>query len=300
MSGRSYPHGYHRIFNSAPWTGRLAVTHNGIVENFAELRDWLLRRGQVKLSIPRTPAQGLAIPAYFYPYPHDRDWNLIHAAGPAIGLLVADPDNGPGSRCDPNYVTAIEATRRQGTLVVGYVTSRYGDSPLDLVIDDIARWYTTYTIDGIFLDEVGTSASHLSDCQAVHARVKELTRGSGLVVLNPGTVGPVDYMSACDILVNNESTWTTYRDASFWLPDWVARYPAQRFWHLVHDCPSERDMRTALWLARSRNAGWVFVTDRTGANAYDRLPHETYWTSLLRRDQAERSVDPPRDRAAIS
>ncbi len=60
---------------------------------------------------------------------------------------------------------------------------------------------------------------------------------------------------ACDILVNSESTWTTYRDAYFQSPHWVAQFPAHRFWHLVHDCPSEGEMRTALWLARSRNAG---------------------------------------------
>jgi hypothetical protein len=248
---------------------------------------------QMKLRIPRASAQGLGIPAYFYPYPNDQYWARIHAAGSAIGFVVADPDNGPGIWRDPNYVAVIEATRQQGTLVVGYVTIRYGDSPVARVIDDIERWYATYPIDGIFVDEVATSTSHLSDCQAVYARVKRLTRGAGLVILNPGTRGPVDYMSACDVLVNNESTWTTYRDAYVQPPDWVARYPAHRFWHLVHDCPSEREMRTALWLARSRNAGWVFVTDRTGINAYDRLPDEAYWGSLLHR--SERAGDPRAD-----
>jgi hypothetical protein len=51
-------------------------------------------------------------------------------------------------------------------------------------------------------------------------------------------------------------------------------------------------MRTALWLARKRNAGWIFVTDHTGLNAYDKLPTGEYWTSELQR--ATRSADPRR------
>ncbi|HEX8967047.1 MAG TPA: spherulation-specific family 4 protein [Chloroflexota bacterium] len=235
----------------------------------------------------------MAVPAYFYPYPRDRYWAQLHAAGAEVELIVADPADGPGTRRDPNYVAAIEATRQGGTLLVGYVTIRYGASPVSRVIDDIERWYAMYQVDGIFVDEVSTSASHLHDCQVVHDRVKHMTAGTGLVFLNPGTRGPVDYMSACDVLVTNESTWATYRDRYFQPPDWVTGYPAHRFCHLIHGCPTEREMRIALWLARQRKAGWVFVTDHTGINAYERLPEAAYWASFLR--LARREGDPRED-----
>jgi hypothetical protein len=236
--------------------------------------------GELRTREPR-PALRIAIPAYFYPFPDDPFWARMGAAGPSVALIVADPADGPGERRDSNYVAAIDTIRQRGTRVLGYVTIRYGDSPVASVINEIQRWFATYRIDGIFVDEVATSTSHLRDCETVYAYVKRVSFGSGLVVLNPGTRGPVDYMSAADILVTNESTWATYRDRYLQPPEWVAAYPDHRFWHLIHDSPTEPEMRMALRLARERNAGWVFVTDHTGANAYARLPPDSYWTSML-------------------
>jgi hypothetical protein len=89
-------------------------------------------------------------------------------------------------------------------------------------------------------------------------------------------------MTACDILLNSESSWRTYRDAFPGNQDWVAKYPASRFWHLIHGCPTEAEMQTALKLARDRNAEWIFVTDCTDANPYGRLPGRAYWENQLR------------------
>jgi hypothetical protein len=179
-------------------------------------------------------------------------------------------------------VRALRQTRRRGIRVLGYVTTDYGNRALAEVKSDVDRWHAWYTIDGIFFDEAPSSAELLDYCLALYEFTKSESGRHHRVVLNPGTQTAEDFMTACDILVNSESRWSTYRDAFPGNQGWVARYPAARFWHLIHGCPTEAEMQTALQLARSRNAEWTFVTDCTDANPYRRLPGRTYWESQLR------------------
>ena len=260
--------------------------------------DW--RRPGSPLNENRATApQRVGVPAYSYPRTNKAYWSQLVAGAPTVALIVADPADGPGNGRDPNYVAAIKQARQRGIAVVGYVTLRYGaaaGAPLGAAIE---AWYDLYTVDGIFVDEVPSSRLCVDECHQVYSWVKRQTSGLGLVVLNPGTQTVEDYMATCDILVNSESTWVTYRDAYPQPPTWVENYPANRFWHLVHACPTESEMRTAVWLARARNAGWIFVTHHTGVNAYDRLPGEEYWLSELRRamvttdPRLPRADDPP-------
>jgi hypothetical protein len=199
-----------------------------------------------------------------------------------VGLVIADPADGPGQRSDARYVSALRQTRRQGIRVLGYATTDYGNRSLAEVKSDVDRWHTWYAIDGIFFDEVPSSRERVAYCLELHAYTKSKSGRDHLVVLNPGTQIPQDFMTACDILVNSESSWSTYRDSFPGNPGWVAEYPASRFWHLIHGCPTDAEMQTALKLARARNAEWIFVTDCTDANPYRRLPGTAYWENQLR------------------
>jgi hypothetical protein len=243
------------------------------------------RQGEEHFNVRGRIPQRVAIPAYAYPYPNDPNWRQILDAAPSVSLIVADPADGPGTRPDPNYTSAIARAREQDISVLGYVTSSYGARPNAEVQADVERWYTWYEVDGIFVDLVSTSTQELADCQALFTNVKQRTGGAGLLILNPGTQTLEAYMRVCDILVNSESSWPTYRDR-YAAPAWIDRYAAHRFWHLVHDCPTERDMHKALQLARTRNAGWIYVTDWTGDNAYERLPAGRYWAGELERATA--------------
>jgi hypothetical protein len=224
--------------------------------------------------------QRLGIPAYFYP--DDTYWTQLQTGAPAVGLAIADPCDGPGLELDPRYATAIRQTRSRGIRVLGYVTIAYGRRALSDVQSDVDRWHAWHDIDGIFFDEVSTSPTQITCCRTLFAYVKS-RKGSGhLVVLNPGTQTLEGFMGACDILLNNESSWRTYCDAYLANPAWVANYPASRFWHLVHHCPSEAKMRLALRLAQTRHAAWIYVTPGTGSNPYRSLPTGRYWLNELR------------------
>jgi hypothetical protein len=176
----------------------------------------------------------------------------------------------------------LRQTRQRGIRILGYVTTDYGNRSLARVKSDIERWHAWYAVDGVFFDEVSTSAMQVDYCQKLYDHAKSEGAPDHVVALNPGRQTLAGFMPACDILVNSESTWPTYRDAFAGNPDWIANYPASRFWHVVHGCPTEADMQTALKLAHARRAGWIFVTNGTGSNPYRRLPGGSYWENQLR------------------
>ena len=61
-------------------------------------------------------AQSMAVPAYFYPGSY---WTQLAQAGRTVGLAVMNPDSGPGSGPDPNYVKAVQAAEAARITVVG-------------------------------------------------------------------------------------------------------------------------------------------------------------------------------------
>jgi Spherulation-specific family 4 len=222
----------------------------------------------------------LGIPAYFYP--DNNYWPQLQNGAPAVGLAVANPSDGPGTDVDPRYVMAIRQTRGRGIRVLGYVTTSYGSRGVRQVASDIDRWHRWYEIDGIFLDEVSTSPTQLTDCIQLFTYIRKRHGSRHLVVINSGTQTLEGFMYACDILLNNESSWLTYRDAYVENPNWVSKYSPSRFWHLVHGCSSESDMRMVLRLACARHAAWIYVTNGTGSNPYRLLPGGRYWLNELR------------------
>jgi hypothetical protein len=100
--------------------------------------------------------------------------------------------------------------------------------------------------------------------------------GVAKVVLNPGTKTGECYMTSSDIIVTFEDEYDKYIG---WQPDgWETRYGPDRFWHLVINTPSS-SLPQAISLSKSRNVGWIYVTDDNGGNPWDSLP--SYWDQLL-------------------
>jgi hypothetical protein len=116
---------------------------------------------------------GLMIPVYWYPEADSTtdpytctDADIITIATSSVAsrtIAILNPDNGPDTTSDVDlysYTACIDYLRAAGVMVVGYVHTKDGYPNIDayrdisLVYADIDTWYTTYTIDGIFVDEV--------------------------------------------------------------------------------------------------------------------------------------------------
>ncbi|CAM6128062.1 unnamed protein product [Calypogeia fissa] len=72
---------------------------------------------------------------------------------------------------------------------------------------------------------------------------------------------------------------TTYSDS----PSWVNKYPASKFWHIVHTTPSDQaSVQTGVSLSKTRHAGYIYFTDAVGTSPsdnphYDVAPSPIVW-----------------------
>jgi hypothetical protein len=220
----------------------------------------------------------IAVPAYFVPGPA---LVQLAAAVPPVAIVVMNPNNGPGTALDPAYVQAVQAVRRSGGRVLGYVHTLYGRRDGEEVRGDVDRYVAWYGVGGIFFDEASTDCALQLYYAALDAYVTS-RNPSGFTMLNPRTPTAECFMAATDLLVMFEGSLSSYRgsDGQAAAPRWASHYPAERFCHIVFAAASGTEMRETVRLARARHAGYVYVTSGVLPNPYDGLP-ERYWPQEL-------------------
>jgi hypothetical protein len=219
---------------------------------------------------------GLLVPAYFYPSPGS-SWSDLNAAAAQVPLTaIVNPASGPGGSADENYQAAVEALRRAGGRVVGYVPTGYGLRPFEEVTEDVDRYAQWYKIDGIFVDEMSNSGAIavLDFYGELYNYVKSLDV-SWEVIGNPGTNTHQSHAlrPTADRFVVTENTGAAYQ--SYVPSPWYAEMDASRFAHLVHSEASGTTMADYVDLAQARHAGLIYITDDVLPNPWNSLP--AYW-----------------------
>jgi hypothetical protein len=246
--------------------------------------------------------QHLAVPAYFSPggSPGSAYWSQLDQGAPAVGIVIANPDSGPGAAFDQGYADAIQAAAQAGIKVIGYVdtgyfgttgrTTRSGQTSTSAWttqvkgdVDNWYRWYGGSGLAGIFFDDAqnvcGPNNSYVNLYAAVSTYTKQ-NHGGALTVDNPGAAADQCYASAADILVMFEGTYSSYTTWS--APAWELNSAnPNQFWHLVYGTATQADMERAVSLSKSRNAGYLYVTNDALPNPWDTLPTGAYWSSEL-------------------
>src|SRR5882672_2003220 len=84
----------------------------------------------------------MAVPAYFAPGP---EWQRVIAAAPTVGMVIINPASGPGTSTDPQYTQVIAQARAAGIIVLGYVSTSYGQRPEADVVSDVNGYYDHYS-----------------------------------------------------------------------------------------------------------------------------------------------------------
>ncbi|MGW2278694.1 spherulation-specific family 4 protein [Streptomyces sp. NPDC001770] len=176
----------------------------------------------------------LLIPLYVHPAEDPGAWHrLITAADRTYGVVL-NPASGPGTEPDPAFVSAAEALRAAGALLLGYVDTDYGIREPDLVLADFGLHREWYGVDGCFLDQVTSTSQDLPACRRLVRRVRRA--GARTVVLNPGVQPASGYTRLADLTVTFEGPWSTYVSA-FTRPPRVGKGLADRLCHLVYGVP---------------------------------------------------------------
>jgi chitodextrinase len=241
--------------------------------------------------------QHIAVPAYFNPS-GSTYWTQLTQSAPAVGVAIANPNNGPGTAFDQGYANAIRAAANAGIRVIGYVdtgyfgttgrTTRTGATTTAAWTTqsegDVATWYSlygSYGLGGIFFDDGLADCAHVGLYEAVNTYTKQNHAGA-YTVDNPGTAADSCYADAADTIVMFEGTYASYTGWS--APAWELNYgDPNKFYHLVYATASQADEANAMSLSKQRNAGYVYVTPDNLPNPWDTLPTGAYWSDELAR-----------------
>lgn len=237
------------------------------------------RARAASVDLPTASCPKVVVPAYIR-YEEEGAWRTL-ATTPAVGLVVVNPQSGPGAKRLAAIAEQVRAVQHGGAQVLGYVRTALGARPKRKVVAEIRRYAAWYGVDGIYLDEVHNMPRLIPYYRSLAAAIRRDTGNggdAGFVMLNPGYVPAEGYLAFADVIETYEWYYNRYAKQSF--PAWVNDYPSHRFAHVIHDVPdTAAALETALRLARQRNAGYVFVTDRSHPRQYAGLPR--FWSAKM-------------------
>jgi hypothetical protein len=250
--------------------------------------------------------QQVAVPSYIPPNGDPDAWNrLIGSPSNKAGVIVANVANGPDFVAKGMWSDVMSRAHNSGKRVLGYVdtgymgltgqTTRLGSSrSADWIVQieqDINRWYALYPglVDGIFFDQGHNLCGDGNYIARLYQFVNQFEKRyhpTAMTVLNPGAVVPQCYEWTADVLLTYESSFEGYMqraeqpgDLNYHSPDWTPQGD-HKIWHIIYGVPEDQ-IASVIATSRSRNAGYVFVTDDVMVNPYDTLPHGSYWSNEL-------------------
>lgn len=216
---------------------------------------------------------GLLVPAYFYPSGSGAtNWNQLDSAASQVPVMaIINPDSGPGSAPDSNYLAANINLDASGGSTLGYVYTSYGARSLQAVENDIANYFAWYQIDGIFLDEMAYNATqaNLQYYTAIRNYIRNLYP-QAIIVANPGTSFDQAFAQnqTADVFVDDEDTAANVNATA--QASWEQAYPAAMFAEMAVQASS--DPAEVAQLA-PRNISWVYSTTLPlNPNPYAALP----------------------------
>jgi hypothetical protein len=225
----------------------------------------------------------MLIPLYSYPNWYDPPnyiWDDVATATDQISVTaIINPNNGPGS-CPPNsdYQHGINDLHSGHVTMLGYVYTSYGSRATEVITGEIDLYDQCFNIDGIFLDEVASTADKCDYYKQLCDYVKS-SPNLDKVFINPGITPDECYFSqsSCDtgvIFEGYSSNWLTYTVSPY-----VSEYPYERFTAIGHTVPDTDTMKSNIDLAIARNISYVYMTDDIRPNPYDSLP--LFWQAEI-------------------
>jgi Spherulation-specific family 4 len=212
------------------------------------------------------------VPAYF----DQGTWSQATASRPAPSAMILNPATGTGAGTAPNpaYRSVVRQAQAEGTTILGYSSTASGQRPVAQIEADVRNYRSWYGVTGIFLDSVNGVTSELPYYERLASYIHRVIPGSS-VWLNPGIYPDQQYMAVGDVLMVFEGTYAQYLASQ--VPSWAHAFPAARFANTIYAAASSSEASSVISLSRSRNAGYVYVTNLAGSDPYNALP--SYWSS---------------------
>ena len=215
-----------------------------------------------------------------------KDWERLIAAADRVPIIaIINKDSGPGKQVDRNLLAVLERARQSTLTMIGYVPIKYAKRPIAEVKADVDGWLSLYpgVLSGIMFDEQPSGpegVSYVAECTAyVRSRIK-----NAKIVSNPGTMCAPEYLAITGApticLFENKTGIDAYRP-----PSWRTKFRPAQMAVVLYDVPTAAAMKRSLREMLRKRAGYVYVTDDSGANPWDRLP--SYWDEEVAAISAE-------------
>jgi hypothetical protein len=211
------------------------------------------------------------VPAFFYA---SGIWQQAADTKPAPSYMILDiSGTGAGTAPVGHFQAIVKKERTAGVTILGYSSTGYGVRPAAQVEADVRHYKAWYGVTDMFLDEVRGISSQLPYYRKLARYIRGANPGSSIWI-NPGTYPDQGYMAVSNVVMAFEGPYASYHDID--VPSWVFDYSPDRFANTIY-ATSGSQVTNVLNLSRSRNAGYVYVTNGTGGNPYSALP--SYWST---------------------
>jgi len=215
---------------------------------------------------------GVMIALYTYP---DSTWDVVaqaKSAHPSVPVVaIINPDNGPGSSRDANYVSGIQKLHAAGVVVLGYDATGYASNSASSVKSVMNTWKSLYNIDGIFFDEMANWSGEENYYSGLTSYAKSL--GYTMTVGNPGTDTLSSYIGTVDNLMIYENPGLPPLSA---LQGWHTSYDKSNFSMIAFGVNS---ISTSFLSSASNYVGYIDLTNDVLDNPYDSVP--SYFGTLV-------------------
>src|SRR5438093_798989 len=215
---------------------------------------------------------GVIVPLYTYP---DSTWDTVaqakiaHPSVPVVAII--NPNNGPGSSKDANYVTGIQKLHSAGVVVLGYVYTGYGSRSANSVNADIDTYKNWYSLNGIFFDEMSNAPGDESHYYNLSQYAK--SQGLTFTVGNPGTDILPSYIGTVDNIVIYENVGLPSISS---LGGWYTNYDKSNFSTLSYGVGT---ISQSFLTSESSYVGYTYITNDNLPNPWDSVP--PYFATLV-------------------
>lgn len=211
------------------------------------------------------------VPAFFYA---SGIWQQAADTKPVPSYMILDISGlGAGSSPVGHFQSIVRKERAAGVTILGYSSTGYGSRPLSQIEADVRHYKAWYGVTDIFLDEVKGITSQLPYYRKLAHYIRSYTPGTSIWI-NPGAYPDPSYMAVSNVVMAFEGSYAEYHNID--VPSWAFGYNPDRFANTIY-ATSGSQVSSAINLSKTRNTGYVYVTNGSGGNPYSSLP--TYWTA---------------------
>lgn len=227
-------------------------------------------------------------------------WHQVFMNLDKVPFMVINPRSGPGTQVEEEFTDLVTKLHALDKPTLGYVRTverfEQGDQPRQLrdkqtILDEIKKYVEWYKIKGAFIDEMvngwsDSQAGMISFYKDLYHELKRTYGSEFLIVGNPGVNTKEELLECADILMSFEQNAEKYLDdeASPVYPDHYKKYPAERFWHVMHNVTDKAQLKKILDKASKSGVAYLFPTTDTfngvlgseseDNNPWDNLPQQ--------------------------